>query len=312
MKTPATSRSSRAKKASAQTRSRPSRRRVQLTRRELHRAVWSRPLSTFARELGISPNALAKICDRLLVPYPTRGYWARRKAGKKEPPPPLPPAPEGNNEICLIAGSRSASRRPRTRLSPEARREQLIDVAGRIVAKQGLHALSMRSIARECGISEAQLYNYFPRCQDLLVALARRELEAMNATRQAEANRGTDHLTRITLSTISYLRQVEERGALIQILLGSPEVRSALRTENKARRRSGALATATRFREQYGVPEDLALATTVILTNLCLRAGRLLARRRLPLATAQHLTLAMVTQGNLRIASLSKRERPAA
>jgi len=197
-------------------------------------------------------------------------------------------------------------------MSPEARREQLIEVAARVVAKQGLHALNMRLIARESGISEAQLYNYFPRCQDLLVALARRELEAMNATRQAEANRGTDHMTRITLSTLSYLRQVEQRGALMQILLGSPEVRSALRMENKARRRSGAQATAARFREQYGVPEDLALATTVILTNLCLRAGRLLARRRLSLPAAEHLTLAMVTEGNLRIAALSKRERPAA
>ncbi len=39
-------------------------------------------MSNIAVGLGLSANGLAKICDRLLIPYPTRGYWAKVYAGK--------------------------------------------------------------------------------------------------------------------------------------------------------------------------------------------------------------------------------------
>jgi hypothetical protein len=39
--------------------------------------------SRHAADYGISGNGLAKICDRLNVPYPPRGYWARKAAGQK-------------------------------------------------------------------------------------------------------------------------------------------------------------------------------------------------------------------------------------
>jgi len=39
-------------------------------------------MSRLAEEFGISGNGLAKICDRMDVPYPPRGYWAKKEAGK--------------------------------------------------------------------------------------------------------------------------------------------------------------------------------------------------------------------------------------
>ncbi|PLK68692.1 hypothetical protein C0V73_22750 [Rhizobium sp. TH135] len=39
-------------------------------------------MSKLAAEYGISGNGLAKVCDRLNVPYPPRGYWAKKAAGK--------------------------------------------------------------------------------------------------------------------------------------------------------------------------------------------------------------------------------------
>ena len=55
---------------------------VTLTRDELYRQVWETPMQRLATQYGISGNGLAKICDRLQVPYPPRGYWAKREAGK--------------------------------------------------------------------------------------------------------------------------------------------------------------------------------------------------------------------------------------
>jgi AcrR family transcriptional regulator len=271
-----------------------------ITRRALYNRVWAKPMSVVAEDLKLSPNGLAKICDRLLIPYPGRGFW--KGSGALHVRPPLPPPPAGGATRVLLTGQRAKSRRLRTRLSPEARREQLIEVAGLVVAREGLAAATMKRVAREAGVSEAQAHNYFSRRDDLLVALARRELTAMEANRLSEAQRAADNHTRVTLSTISYLRQVNDRGALIQTLLNSPAVRAGLRFERQARESSAREETAERMNTRYGVPRDFAYGATVILTAVCLRAGRLLAEHKIPLEMAERLSLALVTAGNRRIA----------
>lgn len=265
-----------------------------LTREALYDLVWTTPLSTLAERWGLSRNGLAKICDRLLVPYPGRGYWNAQRAER----PPLPPAPPGLEAGLDLSAPAARPRRTRTRLSPEARREQLMATAAGIVAREGLHAATMKRIAREAGLSEAQAHNHFPRRTDLLVALARRELAAMNDERQAEVERGHDNLTRVTLSTLAYLRQVEQRGALIQRLLNSAEVRAGLRAEREQQSGYSRRRMTERLTEQYGVEADLARGATVVLTAVCLRAGRLLAERKIPLHMAERLSLAIVTAGN--------------
>jgi hypothetical protein len=61
-----------------------------LTRDQLYEDVWSRPVIQIAKDLGISDVALAKICRRLSVPLPPRGYWARIAAGRPARKPDLP------------------------------------------------------------------------------------------------------------------------------------------------------------------------------------------------------------------------------
>jgi len=66
-----------------------------VTREELYAMVWQKPMSRLAKELGISGNGLAKVCDRLDVPYPPRGYWAKKEAGKLVVTFQLPPRKDG-------------------------------------------------------------------------------------------------------------------------------------------------------------------------------------------------------------------------
>src|SRR5205807_10188407 len=49
-------------------------------RQELYERVWSQPVAKIAPSYGISV-ALAKICRKLKVPLPGRGYWAKRTHG---------------------------------------------------------------------------------------------------------------------------------------------------------------------------------------------------------------------------------------
>jgi hypothetical protein len=74
----------------------------EVSREELYRQVWQTPMSRLALEYGISGNGLAKICDRLKVPYPKRGYWARKAAGQKVITFRLPPGDEGTPQSVTI------------------------------------------------------------------------------------------------------------------------------------------------------------------------------------------------------------------
>lgn len=54
-----------------------------------------RPWSKLAERFGVSGNGLKKICDRLEVPYPSLGHWAKKAAGHDVPTKPLPkPGPD--------------------------------------------------------------------------------------------------------------------------------------------------------------------------------------------------------------------------
>jgi AcrR family transcriptional regulator len=64
---------------------------------------------------------------------------------------------------------------PRTRLTAEQRREQLLDATKAIVAEQGFHAVSIEAVARQAGITRPIVYHHFDGLDDLLVALLDRE-----------------------------------------------------------------------------------------------------------------------------------------
>lgn len=62
----------------------------------------------------------------------------------------------------------------RTRLSPEQRREQLLDLGVRLLATRSLDELSIDLLAEEAGISRGLLYHYFGNKHDFHEAVVRR------------------------------------------------------------------------------------------------------------------------------------------
>lgn len=65
-------------------------------REKLYEEVWAEPMTTVAKRYRVSSNYLAQICDRLKVPHPLRGYWAKLEVGKAPKRPPLPKAMPGD------------------------------------------------------------------------------------------------------------------------------------------------------------------------------------------------------------------------
>jgi len=56
----------------------------------LYNEVWTDPVVVVATRYGLSDVGLAKICRSLAIPLPSRGYWAKVKAGKVMGRAPLP------------------------------------------------------------------------------------------------------------------------------------------------------------------------------------------------------------------------------
>lgn len=74
-----------------------------VTREELYAQVWTTPVDRLAESYGISGRGLSKICARLNIPVPPRGYWARLAAGQKVTKYKLLPLKDGIPDAVRIA-----------------------------------------------------------------------------------------------------------------------------------------------------------------------------------------------------------------
>lgn len=73
-----------------------------VSREDLYDQVWTTPTQRLAQNYGISDVALAKICKKLCVPKPPKGYWAKVAAGYKPKKSSLPaPRPSQQGGVTI-------------------------------------------------------------------------------------------------------------------------------------------------------------------------------------------------------------------
>ncbi len=75
---------------------------ITFTRKELYDLVWSKSLLSLSKKYQISDNGLRKICKRMDIPIPTKGYWQKPEYIKQKNKKKLPLKYAGKNEITLI------------------------------------------------------------------------------------------------------------------------------------------------------------------------------------------------------------------
>jgi hypothetical protein len=81
------------------------------TREELYEQVWSEAMTKVAARHGVSSVFLARVCERMGVPRPPRGYWAQLAVGKASTKPLLPdPRPGDELEWLREGESRRVAR----------------------------------------------------------------------------------------------------------------------------------------------------------------------------------------------------------
>jgi AcrR family transcriptional regulator len=70
---------------------------------------------------------------------------------------------------------------PRTRLTPEARRQQILDVANALFAERGYEEVSIETIARSAGVARGLIHYYFGGRKEVYLALLERQFGRLTA-----------------------------------------------------------------------------------------------------------------------------------
>jgi AcrR family transcriptional regulator len=98
------------------------------------------------------------------------------------------------------------TRSPRSRLSPDERRAQLLDLGVRLLATRSLDELSIDLLAEEAGISRGLLYHYFGNKHDFHEAVVQRACDDLIA-QTAPPSEG-EPLERLLASMTAYVDYV--------------------------------------------------------------------------------------------------------
>jgi AcrR family transcriptional regulator len=164
----------------------------------------------------------------------------------------------------------------RTRLSPEARRHQLLDIAAGVIADEGTQAMTMERVAESAGVSKALVYRYFGNRSALLLELYERESDTQPL---ADRIRGTRTFEdRLRAITAPYFDAVERSGLLFHRLVGEKSIEEDVESFRRGTRASVLRFWVTQLRTE-GLDRQQATAFATMFQAAVEAAGGLVARR---------------------------------
>jgi len=183
------------------------------------------------------------------------------------------------------------------RLAAADRREQLLDVAARILLDDGFLALSMEAVAQRAGVSKGLGYAYFKNADDLAIALYDREVGEVYRRVEEAVKRADAFEARIRASVRAYLDAGRERGAVIAILQARLQGRWFARS---GRRRVGEFLAfwAKQLSSDLGIEREVAEPLAAAMLSATESAVRAATARRIPRAQVEE-TCVRFTLGGL-------------
>ena len=157
----------------------------------------------------------------------------------------------------------------RRRLSPEARRSQLLDCARDIVLKHGLSTLTMDRLANEAGVSLPLIYKYFETRLKVLQELLIRENAAFRSSVLQSHSRKSSYREAVRAYVEINFRQFSG-GDVLSVLFNQPDVRRVLETEELPRQ---APFLIRQLADEYNIPKRLAEKIIVLASGASLAAA---------------------------------------
>ena len=184
------------------------------------------------------------------------------------------------------------TKKTRTRLSPKARKNMILDCAAKLVAGEGVSAVTMERLGSEAEISKALVYNYFPSVTLLLQTLLMREYRHLRRL-QLEAAESSETLEQMVRRvTKVYLSYISDRGLIIERLSLEPSVANS-GDPNKYGRDPAVNYLAEILCDNFNIDIEVARATVDISYGMPTAAGQYLIHNDINLQTVEDITVAM-------------------
>ncbi|MGB2154792.1 MAG: TetR/AcrR family transcriptional regulator [Porticoccaceae bacterium] len=185
------------------------------------------------------------------------------------------------------------AKKTRTRLSPKARKNMIMDCAAKLVAGDGVSAVTMERLGNEAGISKALVYNYFPSVTVLLQTLLTREYRHLRKL-QLEAAESAETLEQlIRRVTKVYLSYISDRGLIIERLSLEPSVANS-GDPTKYGRDPAVNYLAELLCDNFNIDIEVARTTVDISYGMPAAAGQYLIHHDTQLQTVEDITVTMI------------------
>jgi AcrR family transcriptional regulator len=184
------------------------------------------------------------------------------------------------------------------RMTPDKRREQIMDSAVALIVAQGLSSCTLEAVAAEARISKPLIYKYFPRLPDLFKSLVEREYRFVRGRglKVLPANaRYEDIIHRSNLRSMEYLY---ERGPIMRLLASDRSIASLAKRQDRDERDVMIDYFTKRCMEVYGFPRDVARVCSIMTVNAPILSARALRRSGIPAHRAAEIWSDFIIGGN--------------
>ena len=165
----------------------------------------------------------------------------------------------------------------RIRLSPEGRRNQLLDSARDLIQDQGFSGFTMEALATEAGVSNPLVYKYFDTRLELLQELWTREYERYNRNVREQLTKAENFEDIVRLFVNLNFTELS-LGEITHILGSQPELREVTKAKQKSNQRGTGLFLVNTAEEMYHLTPSQATHLVVLASGASIEAARHYAR----------------------------------
>ena len=157
----------------------------------------------------------------------------------------------------------------RRRLSPEDRRNQLLDCAQHIILSDGLSSLTMELLANKASVSNPLIYKYFATRLQILQELLIREYGAFRES-LAEPDKSTTNYRDAVRRYVDINFRQFSNGDILGILLGQPDVRQVIHEKERPRYAPHFI---NEMAKEFGIRRRLAEKVVVLASGASIAAA---------------------------------------
>lgn len=184
------------------------------------------------------------------------------------------------------------------RMSPEKRREQILDSAVDLIVSRGLSSCTLEAVAVEARISKPLIYKYFPRLADLFKTLVDREYRYLRGRGLNILPRKAGYVEVIHRSNLRAMEYLYERGPIMRLLASDRSIAGLAKRQDRDERGVIAEYFAKRCMEEYGLPRDVAAVCSILTVNAPILSIRALRRSGIAAHRAAEIWSEFIVGGN--------------